>query len=178
MATPLGVMFMGSTLVTPLYGVYRAMFRFSELTLTLIYAAYVLGNLVASLLLGRLSDQVGRRRVALPAMMGGALSTVLFIAASGMAVTGVASGMGYRGSMEVVNEIAPPARRAEVLSSYLVVGYLGNSLPVIGVGILSQQFGPDVAEVSLAVTVALLSVVALFTGTSFTPRQPQTEAPA
>ena len=36
----IAVMFMGSTLLTPLYGIYRAEFGFSEITLTLVYAAY------------------------------------------------------------------------------------------------------------------------------------------
>ena len=57
----LALMFAGSTLPTPLYSLYQRLFGFSELALTLIYAAYVLGNLSALLFLGRLSDQIGRR---------------------------------------------------------------------------------------------------------------------
>ena len=41
----IAVTFMGSTLVTPLYVLYRQAFGFSAITLTLIYAAYVIGNL-------------------------------------------------------------------------------------------------------------------------------------
>ncbi len=43
----LAVIFMGSTLLTPLYPLYARKFEFSELTLTLIYAIYVCGNLTA-----------------------------------------------------------------------------------------------------------------------------------
>src|SRR5947199_4025931 len=43
----IGVMFMGSTLLTPLYILYRRAFGFSEMTLTLIYAVYVVGNIGA-----------------------------------------------------------------------------------------------------------------------------------
>src|SRR5215212_4918557 len=64
----IAVTFMGSTLVTPLYVLYRQAFGFSAITLTLVYAVYVVGNLAALIFLGRLSDQIGRRRVALPAM--------------------------------------------------------------------------------------------------------------
>src|SRR5438045_789201 len=67
-AFTLGAMFMGSTLLTPLYGLYREKFGFSQLTLTLIYASYVVGNLGALLFLGRLSDEIGRRQVCLPAI--------------------------------------------------------------------------------------------------------------
>jgi len=64
----IAVMFMGSTLVTPLYVLYQQAFGFSEVTLTLVYAAYVVGNLCALLFFGRLSDRIGRRRTTLPAM--------------------------------------------------------------------------------------------------------------
>lgn len=46
-ATGLGLMFMGSTLLTPLYLLYQRASGFSEITLTLIYAVYVVGNLAA-----------------------------------------------------------------------------------------------------------------------------------
>jgi predicted MFS family arabinose efflux permease len=80
--TQIGMLYAGSTLLTPLYRLYREAFGFSPLTLTLIYSAYVLGNLTALLLLGRLSDQLGRRAVNLGAVAIGALATVLFLFAS------------------------------------------------------------------------------------------------
>src|SRR5438128_3765273 len=64
----IGVAFMGSTLLTPLYPLYRREFGFSEVVLTLVYATYVVGNLVALFFLGRVSDQSGRRRTSLPAL--------------------------------------------------------------------------------------------------------------
>jgi len=69
----IGVLFAGSMLVTPLYVIYEKEWGFSRITLTLIYAAYVIGNLAALLVLGRLSDHVGRRRTAV-AVMGWPLS--------------------------------------------------------------------------------------------------------
>jgi MFS family permease len=80
-ALAIGILFMGSTLVTPLYRLYRLEFGFSALTLTLIYAVYVLGNLASLLLLGRISDELGRRRVLLPALGFAAAGTLLFLAA-------------------------------------------------------------------------------------------------
>jgi len=66
-AAMIGVLFAGSTVVTPLYVIYKQQFGFSQISLTLIYAAYVLGNLAALLLFGRLSDEIGRRRTAVTA---------------------------------------------------------------------------------------------------------------
>src|SRR3954467_15504920 len=41
------VAFAGSVLVTPLYSLYQHKFGFSEITLTLVYAVYAVGNVVA-----------------------------------------------------------------------------------------------------------------------------------
>jgi MFS family permease len=76
-------------------------------------------------------------------------------------VNGVAAALCYRGTFQVVNEIAPPDKRAEVLSSYQIVAFLGNAGPVIGVGVLTAAFGPKAATGSLAVVVALLACLAL-----------------
>ncbi len=82
-ATELAAMFVGAILPTPLYPLYRRAFGFSGVTLTLIYAVYVLGNLVALLLFGRLSDRIGRRKVSLPAIGCGMASAIVFAAAAG-----------------------------------------------------------------------------------------------
>jgi MFS family permease len=378
----IGVMFLGSTLLTPLYILYRQAFGFSEMTLTLIYATYVIGNLGALFFFGRLSDQIGRRRASLPALALGAIATLVFLfardtvwlfiarilsgfaigiasgtatawvaeyvpsgdkpRASALATTanlvglgvgplisgllaqfapaplhtsfvayliligvvawqvskldetvprpvtrladasfrprlgvprdiraafvapavagfatfalvgyyaalvpsllaedlgfrssalagavvaalfivaavavqatrrltsrtamlaglglllpslvflalaeplgslsvllmgtmtgGVAGALGYRGTLQVVNRIAPKDRRAEVLSSYLIACYLGNSLPVIGVGVLSMLWGHALAYAIFAATIAVLAVIALITGWRYAPR--------
>ena len=44
-------------------------------------------------------------------------------------------GLGYRGSLEVINRIAPADRRSEVVSSSLIALFAGNSVPVIGIGV-------------------------------------------
>jgi MFS family permease len=54
-------------------------FDFSQITLTLVYAAYVLGNLAALLFFGRMSDEVGRRKTILPAMAIAIESTLIFL---------------------------------------------------------------------------------------------------
>lgn len=81
----IGLSFMGSTLITPLYALYRQAFGFSEITLTLIYSIYVVGNLTAVLFFGRLSDRIGRRTVSLPALGLAAGSMLLFLFARGTA---------------------------------------------------------------------------------------------
>ncbi|HET8697540.1 MAG TPA: MFS transporter, partial [Gammaproteobacteria bacterium] len=86
-------------------------------------------------------------------------SLPLFLLVS--AITGVATALGYRGSLQSVTEIAPPARRAELLSSYQIACFGGNALPVIGVGLLSSRLGAKTATLGLALLVGALAVAAL-----------------
>jgi hypothetical protein len=62
------------------------------------------------------------------------------------ALCGVSAGLGYRGSLHVVNQIALEDRRAEVVSSYFVCCFIGNALPVIGVGVISAYAGMPIAS--------------------------------
>jgi sugar phosphate permease len=89
----------------------------------------------------------------------------------GTTLGGVASALGYRGTLQVVNGIAPSEQRAEVISSYLIACYLGNSIPVIGIGVLSMLYGHLTAYYVFAATVAVLGAAALFTGWRYTPRE-------
>ena len=70
---------------SPLYGTYRALWGFSRVVLTLVYAAYAVGALASLLLAGRTSDETGRRTVLIVALGALMLSTVVFMAASSVA---------------------------------------------------------------------------------------------
>jgi MFS family permease len=93
---------------------------------------------------------------------------LLLLAAAG---TGVSGGLGYRGSLEVINRIAPPDQRSEVVSSYLVVCFAGNSLPVIGIGVLAAATSQLVANVSFAAVITALAGVAFLTDIKYAPRR-------
>jgi MFS family permease len=77
------------------------------------------------------------------------------------ALAGVTMALGYRGSLQVVNDIAPDERRAEVVSSYLIACFTGNSVPVIGLGVLTTLTDPLIASIAFAGTVAALAIAAL-----------------
>lgn len=74
-----------SGVLSPLYDVYQRHWDFSTFTLTLVFAVYCGGVLAALLLLGRLSDEVGRRPVLIVALCGLLLSTALFADAQSVA---------------------------------------------------------------------------------------------
>ena len=112
-------MFIATTLPTPLYVIYEHTFGFSPVTLTLIYAVYVVGNLAALLLLGRTSDIIGRRKVSLAAIAIAALSTFLFLLAHGTALlfwarifNGVAVGLTAGTATAWITELDPNQDRA------------------------------------------------------------------
>jgi MFS family permease len=87
----------------------------------------------------------------------------------GTTLAGVAAALGYRGSLQVVNQIAPTDRRAEVISSYMLAGFAGNSIPIIGVGVLTSLTNPIIASIVFACTVALFAIAALIIGVKFAP---------
>jgi MFS family permease len=86
-------------------------------------------------------------------------SLALLLAAT--LVGGVATGLGYRCGLEVVNAIAPEDERSQLVSTYLVVCYAAISLPVIGVGLVSQATGSMTADAIFGGVAALLAVAAL-----------------
>jgi hypothetical protein len=86
------------------------------------------------------------------------------------ALCGVAGGLGYRGSLEVINRIAPADQRSEVVSSYLIALFAGNSLPVIGIGLLSAASGATVAYITFAAVITALAGIAALTGIKYAPK--------
>src|ERR1041384_330806 len=89
----IGLGLFASVTPTPLYGTYSVLWHFSPLTLTLIYATYAFGVLAALLLVGRVSDDVGRRPVLLASMTGLLGATVLFVLADSATWLFVARGL-------------------------------------------------------------------------------------
>jgi MFS family permease len=95
----IGLALFASGTPSPLYGIYRELWGFSPVVLTLVYATYAFGVLAALVLAGRVSDEVGRRPVLLVALGTLMAATVLFMVADSVgwlfaarALQGVATG--------------------------------------------------------------------------------------
>src|SRR4051794_37861789 len=73
------VTMLGATLPTPLYPLYQQELGFGGLMVTVVFAMYAVGVLAALLVVGRLSDEVGRRAVLLPALGVAAASSLAFL---------------------------------------------------------------------------------------------------
>ncbi|MFD5736082.1 MFS transporter [Streptomyces sioyaensis] len=77
---------------------------------------------------------------------------VLFVAA---VCGGSGQGVAFMGAIRKVNELAPHNCRAEMLSAFYVVTYLGVGIPVIGIGFLEGVMGLFVAVAIFSVATAL-----------------------
>jgi MFS family permease len=169
----LGSLYIGSTLLTPLYPLYRKEFGFSELAVTEIYAAYALGNLAALFWFGRLSDQLGRRRTALAALAVTAASVALFLLArstgwlfAARILNGVGAGVGAGAITAWIAELEPngdKARAAVVASSGNVGGLAFGALLS---GFLAEH-GPWPLRLGWAIFLAIL--LAAFVGMALAP---------
>jgi predicted MFS family arabinose efflux permease len=142
------VTMLGTTLPTPLYGLYREQFGFSELMITVIFASYAAGVITALLLFGRLSDEIGRRRVLLPGLALSALSACAFLLADGLGLlllgrvlSGLSAGIFTGTATATLVDLAPPERRgrATLVATLANMGGLGCG-PLLA-GLLSEWFG-------------------------------------
>ncbi len=152
-----------SSVPTPLYRLYQRAFAFSPVLITVIFAVYAFSLLAALLIVGSISDHLGRRPVIFASILLNMVAMVLFLMAKGpdwliaaRIVQGFATGAAVssigaalvdldpiRGS--ITNSLAPLAGMA--------AGALGASLLI--------QFAPAPTLLVYIVTFALLALQAV-----------------
>lgn len=139
---------MGTTLPTPLYALYRQRFGFSELMITVIFAVYAAGVIAALLLLGRFSDQIGRRHMLLPALGLSALSAGVFLFADGVPlllagriISGLSAGIFTGTATATLVDLARSERRNRATLVAAVANMGGLGLGVLVAGMVSQWAG-------------------------------------
>lgn len=144
----LAAIYAGSTIVTPLYPLYQRAFGVSEVTITLVYATYVVGNLGALFAFGRLSDQAGRRLVSLLVLAVGGASTLLFLFAVhpamlflARAASGLAIGVGAATVTAWIADLHPNADKADASRLAAAVNLVGLAVGVFVSGMLAR-FAP------------------------------------
>jgi len=166
-ATLIGVMFMATTLLTPLYVLYRDTFHFSQITLTLIYAVYVVGNLAALMFFGRLSDQIGRRRVTLPVIGVGIVSTLIYLFAENITalfiarmLSGFAIGLSTGTGAAWLAELYGPKERARATLMAIEGNLVGLSVGALMAGLLAE-YAPYPLRLVFVVYIAMLIALML-----------------
>jgi MFS family permease len=166
-ASALAVAFVAATLPTPLYAIYSRTFGFSEITLTLIYAVYVLGNLGALFVGGRSSDQIGRRTAVLAGMAAGFASTLVFVFAAGTAwlfvarpLSGFATGLVSGAATAWIVELQPRKSKAAGAAIACAANFIGLAIGPLLAGLLAQ-FAPWPLRLSWIVYLVVLGGVAV-----------------
>lgn len=153
----------GTTLPTPLYRMYQRELGFSSFMVTVIFAVYAVGVIVALLLLGQLSDSVGRRPVLLAGLVASALSAVCFLFEQGLpelfagrVLSGLSAGLFTGTATAAVVELAPARRAASatLLATAANMGGLGSGPLLAG---LIAQFASDPLRQVFLVDLALVA---------------------
>jgi MFS family permease len=134
-----------SSAPSPLYVVYQQEWGFSATTLTVVFAVYVLALIGSLVVVGALSDHVGRRPVLAAAIALEAVALVLFITAGDVTVLlaarvaqGIATGAALTTLGATLVDLNPPHSpgRAGVVNGVAPVG--GLALGALGCGALVQ----------------------------------------
>lgn len=152
-----------SSVPSPLYVVYQAQWGFSAATLTVVFAVYVLFLLASLLVVGGLSDHVGRRPVLAVALVVQTVAVVLFLVADGVttllvarAVQGAATGAAITAMAATLVDLHP--RRAGLANA--TTPLIGLALGALGCGLL-VEYAPAPTRLVWVVLLAGLVVVAI-----------------
>ncbi|MFC7843882.1 MFS transporter [Streptomyces sp. NPDC057382] len=97
-------------------------------------------------------------------LLAGALhGNLLVLVVLSALVGGAGQGLAFRGALSSVAAASPADRRAAVISTLFVVAYAGISVPVIGVGLLTEPLGLEGAGlVFIACMGVLVTTAALY----------------
>jgi MFS family permease len=145
---------------TPLYVVYQRQWGFSDTTLTVIFAVYVLGLIGSLLVLGGLSDHVGRRPLLAAAIALEGAAFVLFLFAGGVTVLllarvvqGIATGIAFSTLGATLVDLNPPHSpgRAGLVNGVAPIS--GLALGALGCGAL-VQYAPAPTHLVFALLLA------------------------
>ncbi|WP_111748677.1 MFS transporter [Salinisphaera orenii] len=156
------VTMMGTTLPTPLYPLYQQQLGFSQLMITVIFAIYAVGVIVALLSVGSWSDQLGRRPLLGAGLALSAASAVVFLAGGalgplllGRLLSGLSAGIFTGTATVAVVELAPSAwaNKATFVATAANMGGLG--LGPLFAGLVSQYL-PWPLHLSFALDLVLV----------------------
>ncbi|AXP04703.1 MFS transporter [Pseudomonas fluorescens] len=153
-----------SSAPTPLYHLYQEQLQFSPAILTLIFGVYAFSLLAALLIVGSLSDYLGRKPVIFAALLLNMLAMLLFINADGVAwligarlIQGFATGMAT--SVLGAALLDFDRRQGPLITS--VAPLLGMACGALGCGLLAE-FAPLPLQLTYWLLLGLFLIQALY----------------
>lgn len=161
------VVFMASAIPTPLYPLYQDKLGFSGVVLSLIFSLYVCGTLAVLLLVGNLSDNIGRRPVLLLALASALLGSLAFLALPGISgllvgrtLHGIAVGVFGAAGAATLADLEPHGDRSRAALFATVANMLGLVVGSLLSGELAQ-YAPLPLRLPWLVEIAFLMVATI-----------------
>lgn len=127
------------------------------------FAASALGQLALGTVAEHRALWIGCLALAVGMLVVGVslLTASLAMLVGGAIVAGLGQGLSFRAGLHAVNAAVGADRRGELVSSYFVVLYIAISLPIVGVGLITDVAGVRTASVIFSVLTAIIALVAL-----------------
>ncbi|KUN81058.1 hypothetical protein AQJ66_24785 [Streptomyces bungoensis] len=162
------VMMATASAPSPIYPLYRERWGLSVTMLTVVFAVYVVGLLGALLMVGSLSDHLGRRPVLAAALLVAAVSTAIFWTAEGIVslliarvVQGIATGTATSALAAGLVDLSPE-RRPQLGPTMTAVGTsIGMATGAGVVGLLVQSTSRPDAYVFPVLTLTFVVLAAV-----------------
>jgi len=161
-----------TTVPTPLYPIYEQRDGFGGFVVTLVFAAYAIGVMVALYLAGHVSDWLGRRRLLIASIAIEAVAAVLFLVWNdlpGLLVARFVSGVGvgtltatataYLAELRAVSH--PHEERAKAATAATVINTGGLALGPLFGGLIAQFLPAPIVTPFVVFLVLLVAAVVL-----------------
>ncbi|MFC3986711.1 MFS transporter [Streptosporangium jomthongense] len=167
-----------SSAPSPIYVIYQQQWQFTAWMLTVVFALYVFGLLGSLLVVGALSDHLGRRPVLAAAIALEVIALVLFLVAGNVLVLsaarvlqGIATGAATTTLSATLVDLEPSRGRAGVVTS--VAPLTGLAAGALGSGAL-VEFGPSPTRLIYVLLLGgmLLAAVGVAFVPETSPRRP------
>jgi MFS family permease len=168
-AAIIGLALFASATPSPIYGLYQERWHFSTPVLTLVYAVYCFGVLAALLLVGRISDDVGRRPVLAAALGGLFAAGILFAAARSVGwlfaargLQGFTTGAALGAAGAALLDLHPrqDGAHAGLINGVVSAGGIGTGALIAS---LLVQYAPDPLVTPFVVLMVLVAVTLVLT---------------
>src|SRR5690625_1916803 len=145
LAWVVALIMLGTTIPASLYPLYQDAMGFSALTITVIFAVYALGVMLALLVMGNWSDQLGRRPLLLVGLLSALISGGAFLLAQGLPalligrfLSGMSAGIFTATATVTIVELAPQRLRARAVFAATAANMGGLGAGPIFAGALAQ----------------------------------------
>jgi MFS family permease len=145
----------GSSAPTPLYPIYQAEWGFSPITVTVVFGIYALAVLSALLVVGRLSDHVGRKPVLIIATVAQVATMLVFATADGVVellVARVIQGLSTGAAVAAVGAGLLDLDKARGTIANAIAPLVGTASGSIATGVMVQYLPAPTQAVYLALS--------------------------